>query len=1115
MRHAKFLFALLIAGLLLEAGICLAQVTVVPQNMRGDRKYRKQGLHNGNLVETLFWNFGEVAWWGKQPSGVWPKGTMHSYMDGITPIVAAEVTDVHGNTIHMVEAGYRELMDVSPMGVERGFQPRPGYFNPDQDGIAMSDAAITWPDSWPNKDPNWNGKWNGYFGQRTNADQESYFVMDDNSDDGHEYYPDSVDHTRRGLGIRVEVRGFQWANVLAQDNIFWHYEITNECPQDYTKIVFGMYVDCGIGGQNDSNDDNASYDKSVNLTYSWDSNNLGEGGWGPTGYAGYAFLESPGNPYNGIDDNDNSVDPNSPHLTQTDFLPRAINAGDKFVVIEPVTYKRTVLVMPDKDTTVLSLGHPINLSPGIVLQESPGNTIDDNLNGLIDENEKVHLGLACKNFITGEGMQDLLIDERRDSGPGELVSSWVPDYTKTPDAKGRYPGVYRQHWSGDENGNWNPETDDVGADGVAGTGDAGEGDGKPTTGEPHFDKTDKDESDQIGLTAFDVFYIGSGVAFQYDENVWNRIANSHFDTGRQNGNVAFLYGSGPFPLPPGKTERFSLALVFGQTLDDLVRHKVTVQQIYNNNYNFARPPDKPRARVMAGDRKVTLSWDSGAERSYDPLSTPPEDFEGYKIYRSTDPGFNDAYQITDGFGGKSLFQPIAQFDLRDGVSGFFPLANQGVQFYLGNDKGLQHSFVDSTVVNGQTYYYAVVSYDRGDFTKGIFPSECTKVISRNVFGTLSFDVNTGMATPNAPVAGFQDAHLEGGTINHLSGPGSGPLWLSFIAPLQVKDGKTYEVVFDDTTKTDTVLYSLFDVTNRGTPSPVFQNSFLVKGEDTNPIFDGMQLFVRNDSIGWDPAGTHWTKGNSNTQFTVSIDPVTQQTYFPSRRTGYPSSYEIRIGLPDTSWLFTSPQGTTNFQVWDVTENKKMRCYLKEPAGALNGILEAGDYVDLWYNISGNAWIRFWRINLIAPTEGQTVNPDSGEIAYVKINAPFRSGDLFEFTTVAAKVDPEAARTSLDRVAVVPNPYVGAARWEPQRLAQSGRGERKIEFIHLPQDATIRIFTITGELVKVLQHQGTILDGAEPWNLRSKDNMDVAAGVYIYQVDAPGIGEKIGKFALIK
>ncbi|MCK7516453.1 MAG: hypothetical protein MZV64_01360 [Ignavibacteriales bacterium] len=57
----------------------------------------------------------------------------------------------------------------------------------------------------------------------------------------------------------------------------------------------------------------------------------------------------------------------------------------------------------------------------------------------------------------------------------------------------------------DNDGDWNPEFDDVGADGKPGTGDFGEGDGVPTPGEPNFDATDIDESDQIGLTSFQYF----------------------------------------------------------------------------------------------------------------------------------------------------------------------------------------------------------------------------------------------------------------------------------------------------------------------------------------------------------------------------------------------------------------------------------------------------------------------------------------------------------------------------------------------------------------------------------------------------------------------------------
>ena len=57
-------------------------------------------------------------------------------------------------------------------------------------------------------------------------------------------------------------------------------------------------------------------------------------------------------------------------------------------------------------------------------------------------------------------------------------------------------------WTGDEDLDWVAEYYDTGADGVFGTNDTGEKDGKPTLGETNFDKTDIDESDQIGLTGF-------------------------------------------------------------------------------------------------------------------------------------------------------------------------------------------------------------------------------------------------------------------------------------------------------------------------------------------------------------------------------------------------------------------------------------------------------------------------------------------------------------------------------------------------------------------------------------------------------------------------------------
>ncbi len=103
---------------------------------------------------------------------------------------------------------------------------------------------------------------------------------------------------------------------------------------------------------------------------------------------------------------------------------------------------------------------------------------------------------------------------------------------------------------------------------------------------------------------------------------------------------------------------------------------------------------------------------------------------------------------------------------------------------------------------------------------------------------------------------------------------------------------------------------------------------------------------------------------------------------------------------------------------------------------------------------------------------------------------------------------------MDKVAVVPNPYVTAAEWEPA-TAITGRGPRMIQFINLPEKCTIRIFTIRGEVVRTIEHEGTGGNGAEWWDLKTQDDQDIAFGMYLYHVDAPGIGETTGKFAIVK
>jgi hypothetical protein len=101
------------------------------------------------------------------------------------------------------------------------------------------------------------------------------------------------------------------------------------------------------------------------------------------------------------------------------------------------------------------------------------------------------------------------------------------------------------------------------------------------------------------------------------------------------------------------------------------------------------------------------------------------------------------------------------------------------------------------------------------------------------------------------------------------------------------------------------------------------------------------------------------------------------------------------------------------------------------------------------------------------------------------------------------------------VYVVPNPYVVTNEFEPRNpVSRSQRGDRRLYFANVPQQCTIRIYTLAGELIETIEHNSSLDDGKAFWDLRTKDNMNIAYGLYIFQVESDA-GTSIGKFAIIK
>ena len=268
------------------------------------RQYRRSGILNGNQVKTVFGNWGVIG----QPSNAGPRGAWiydtNGYIGDVSPLVGAEVTGKIAATgkdttffwIIDCPAARGSPGDVDRAGVRRSFEPVVGYFNETGNSPAISADKKTWPAFWPDiKDPSdprydpegWAGSWNGFFGKDVfNADLETYFVMDDNNDNefntpqendyGIEFHPALNNPNRKGMGLDIRVRGLQWQQILAQDNIFWLYNIKNNGDFIYPRAVFGMLVGTyvGVTGTDDSpqeyDDDYSFFDVNEDLTYTGD-----------------------------------------------------------------------------------------------------------------------------------------------------------------------------------------------------------------------------------------------------------------------------------------------------------------------------------------------------------------------------------------------------------------------------------------------------------------------------------------------------------------------------------------------------------------------------------------------------------------------------------------------------------------------------------------------------------------------------------------------------------------------------------------------------------------------------------------------------------------------------
>lgn len=595
----------------------------------------------------------------------------------------------------------------------------------------------------------------------------------------------------------------------------------------------------------------------------------------------------------------------------------------------------------------------------------------------------------------------------------------------------------------------------------------------------------------------------------------------------------FFVATGPFDVAPGDSFHSAVVVVAGRDSVDLFNNLATARLMADRYYQGSGPPLPPRVNAVAGDRRVTLYWDTRAESSVDAI-TGKLDFEGYKVYRSDDYGETWGEPITDEQGVVVGYVPLAIFDLKDGVSGRDPAFPQ----WLGDDIGLRHTFVDTNVYNGVEYWYCVTSYDKGNQSPdSLEPSyECGK--------GRPGDVNVVRAIPGVPPSGWFPGLVEACTLNPVEGRCDGVATLTVIDPSSIT-GHTYEITFNDSVLLDTsyiTTFNLIDV-SASPPETLFFNHLLSDSSGDNiPVVDGFRLTLWDvksgfKSLGWtkvlgdtctfdwfvedrEPGsmvGPCWVSGTDDFRITIdrSGPGVWADIY------SFYGAYGDSINLPLFAEIVTDPENPIPVSEvvlidyrydWDDPNFFGPAGWDLIPGGAgWNPNVPYGDYFPdelgfYYYYMEDGDTVAVSAAHIRTQNGPETATPPSnGDQFTITTFKPFSSHVRYRFNTQAPHIEGE--EISLDQIKVVPNPYIVSAGWEKVRY------ERKIQFNHLPPNCDIHIYTVAGDHVVTIYHESRD-KGYEFWNLRNKDGLEIAYGLYVYVVEVAG-KKKVGKFLVIK
>lgn len=127
--------------------------------------------------------------------------------------------------------------------------------------------------------------------------------------------------------------------------------------------------------------------------------------------------------------------------------------------------------------------------------------------------------------------------------------------------------------------------------------------------------------------------------------------------------------------------------------------------------------------------------------------------------------------------------------------------------------------------------------------------------------------------------------------------------------------------------------------------------------------------------------------------------------------------------------------------------------------------------------------------------------NAGDSAQFEYYLGFDANDrwVFDLTPPVADTNITAVtEEALAAVRVVPNPFVMFSRY------QDAIGDSRVLFTNVPPTGSLRVYTVSGQFVQQITWTSDDLTGTGDlaWNLKSREDIDIASGLYIWVITAP-------------